>query len=105
MAISTPSSAPPSRRATSTPPPTTKPARPSQPVYDFAFTAHLQKEFHYGLDPNRPTCKAYLQGHCPLGATCPDKHAGRTGWNSSVCKHWMRGLCKKGDFCEFLHEY
>lgn len=22
-----------------------------------------------------------------------------------VCKHWLRGLCKKGDQCEFLHEY
>jgi len=22
-----------------------------------------------------------------------------------VCKHWLRGLCKKGDDCEFLHEY
>ena len=24
---------------------------------------------------------------------------------SVVCKHWLRGLCKKGDDCEFLHEY
>ena len=24
---------------------------------------------------------------------------------STVCKHWLRGLCKKGDACEFLHEY
>ncbi len=22
-----------------------------------------------------------------------------------VCKHWLRGLCKKGDMCEFLHEF
>ena len=23
-----------------------------------------------------------------------------------VCKHWLRGLCKKGDAnCEFIHEY
>ncbi|KAI8821296.1 zinc finger CCCH domain-containing protein, partial [Fimicolochytrium jonesii] len=22
-----------------------------------------------------------------------------------VCKHWLRGLCKKGDLCEYLHEY
>jgi len=25
--------------------------------------------------------------------------------NSLVCKHWLRGLCKKGETCEFLHEY
>ena len=24
---------------------------------------------------------------------------------SVVCKHWLRGLCKKGEDCEFLHEY
>ena len=21
-----------------------------------------------------------------------------------VCKHWLRGLCKKGDDCDFLHQ-
>ncbi|EIJ88242.1 cleavage and polyadenylation specificity factor subunit 4 [Nematocida parisii] len=25
--------------------------------------------------------------------------------NAIVCKHWLRGLCKKGDVCEFLHVY
>ncbi|WBW72660.1 mRNA cleavage and polyadenylation specificity factor complex zinc finger subunit Yth1 [Schizosaccharomyces osmophilus] len=24
---------------------------------------------------------------------------------SVVCKHWLRGLCKKGEQCDFLHEY
>jgi len=23
----------------------------------------------------------------------------------SVCKHWLRGLCKQGDDCDFLHVY
>ena len=22
-----------------------------------------------------------------------------------VCKHWLRGLCKRGDACDYLHEY
>jgi cleavage and polyadenylation specificity factor subunit 4 len=22
-----------------------------------------------------------------------------------VCKHWLKGLCKKGDACDYLHEY
>jgi cleavage and polyadenylation specificity factor subunit 4 len=26
-------------------------------------------------------------------------------WSQQVCKHWLRGLCKKGENCEFLHEY
>jgi hypothetical protein len=25
--------------------------------------------------------------------------------DGEICKHWLRGLCKKGDNCEFLHEY
>ncbi|XP_018424452.1 PREDICTED: cleavage and polyadenylation specificity factor subunit 4-like, partial [Nanorana parkeri] len=34
---------------------------------------------------------------------CPFRHL--TGEKTVVCKHWLRGLCKKGDQCEFLHEY
>lgn len=37
------------------------------------------------------------------GLMCPFRHA--HGEKSVVCKHWLRGLCKKGDHCEFLHEY
>lgn len=22
-----------------------------------------------------------------------------------VCKHWLRGLCKRGDDCDFLHRH
>ncbi|VDK56078.1 unnamed protein product, partial [Gongylonema pulchrum] len=29
----------------------------------------------------------------------------RACFQAVVCKHWLRGLCKKGDQCEFLHEY
>lgn len=25
--------------------------------------------------------------------------------NKIVCRHWLRGLCKKNDQCEYLHEY
>ncbi|NXL53436.1 CPSF4 factor, partial [Podilymbus podiceps] len=37
------------------------------------------------------------------GVRCPFGHVG--GKKTVVCKHWLRGLCKKGDGCEFLHEY
>ncbi|XP_064323492.1 putative cleavage and polyadenylation specificity factor subunit 4-like protein [Phalacrocorax carbo] len=33
---------------------------------------------------------------------CPFRHGGE---KMVVCKHWLRGLCKKGDECDFLHEY
>lgn len=35
--------------------------------------------------------------NCPLTHIKLDK--------AVVCKHWLRGLCKKGKQCEFLHEY
>lgn len=40
---------------------------------------------------------------CDKGAACPFRHV--RGDRTVVCKHWLRGLCKKGDQCEFLHEY
>ena len=73
--------------------------------YTFSFTPFLQREYRFGLDPNRPYCKAFREGHCPLGNNCPDKHQITHSFNNLVCKHWLRGLCKKGDQCEFLHEY
>ena len=26
-------------------------------------------------------------------------------FQEQVCKHWLRGLCKSGDFCTYLHVY
>lgn len=77
----------------------------SAPQYNFAFSPYLNEVFGFGLSPNRPVCKAYLQGHCPSGSSCPEKHNNNSNFNNLVCKHWLRGLCKKGDSCEFLHEY
>lgn len=37
------------------------------------------------------------------GNQCPFRHT--KAEKAVVCKHWLRGLCKKGDSCEFLHEY
>lgn len=37
------------------------------------------------------------------GVRCPFRHVSRE--KTVVCKHWLRGLCKKGDGCDFLHEY
>jgi hypothetical protein len=79
------------------------------PEYKFAFTPFLLQTYRHGISPNRPVCKAWSQGHCPLVSSCPDKHTATNSNsrfdNSLVCKHWLRGLCKKGDTCEFLHEY
>lgn len=49
-------------------------SEPQSSSYSFNFSDFLRKEYHFGLDPNRPACKAYMQGHCPLGNNCPDRH-------------------------------
>jgi len=43
-----------------------------------------------------------MKGNCVLGQTCPFRHV---YGDKEVCKHWLRGLCKKGESCEYLHEY
>ncbi|KAI1361737.1 hypothetical protein F5Y08DRAFT_347648 [Xylaria arbuscula] len=96
------------------------------PSYTFAFSPFLRRTYGHGPlgnNNNRSPCKAYLAGHCPLGSQCPDSHSTTTtssssttnnnnnssgpggSYNSLVCKHWLRALCKKGEGCEFLHEY
>jgi cleavage and polyadenylation specificity factor subunit 4 len=111
------------------PQPDAQTSKPDPPLYDFTFNDFLRREFRYGVGIDRPVCKDFLQGHCPLGNSCPDKHHTQPGYNryplprapslapplsfanppravhSLVCKHWMRALCKKGEACEFLHEY
>lgn len=75
---------------------------------DFSFADFLKNEHRFGLDPNRPHCKAFREGLCPQGNKCPDKHVAPQPYGSYgnvVCKHWLRGLCKKGDTCEYSHEY
>ncbi|KXX77443.1 mRNA 3'-end-processing protein yth-1 [Madurella mycetomatis] len=94
------------------------------PTYTFTFTPFLQRTYQHSLPADRPICKAYLAGNCPLKSHCPERHTGPStsssntqqtnnardgggggGFGSLVCKHWLRGLCKKGESCEFLHEY
>ncbi|KAI0473380.1 hypothetical protein GGR56DRAFT_675880 [Xylariaceae sp. FL0804] len=82
------------------------------PSYSFSFSPFLRSTYGHGFPPNRPVCKAFLAGHCPAGPSCADRHAApnaaqsaNASYNSLVCKHWLRALCKKGESCEFLHEY
>jgi cleavage and polyadenylation specificity factor subunit 4 len=93
----------------------TTPSRSTLSDYNFSFTPFLTKTYLFGLPPDRPICKAFQEGHCPLGSRCPERHPSdllskQTSYaghhfKDLVCKHWLRGLCKRGDQCEFLHEY
>ncbi|GJN70502.1 RNA-binding component of cleavage and polyadenylation factor [Purpureocillium lilacinum] len=87
--------------------------------YSFRFSPFLRQTYQVGLPADRPVCKAYQTGTCPNGTRCTERHVSEPsgsgsggksqhqsgGLNSLVCKHWLRGLCKKGEHCEFLHEY
>ncbi|KAK4463165.1 hypothetical protein QBC42DRAFT_223579 [Cladorrhinum samala] len=92
--------------------------------YSFTFTPFLQKTYQHSLPANRPICKAFNSpSGCPLKSNCPERHVTnapqqqqqqpgggghqhqQSSFGSLVCKHWLRGLCKKGESCEFLHEY
>jgi cleavage and polyadenylation specificity factor subunit 4 len=55
-----------------------------QAMYSFNFSDFLQREYRFGLDPKRPSCKAYMQGHCPLGNRCPDRHHVSSSYNKYV---------------------
>lgn len=46
------------------------------------------------------------------GATPPDLAGGgpadgygRRNFRKTVCRHWLRGLCMRGDACGYLHQY
>jgi len=63
-----------------------------------------KKVFFTGMDKTgKGVCELFAKGKCPLGELCPLRHL--TGNKLVVCKHWLRGLCKKCDECDFLHEY
>ena len=44
----------------------------------------------------------------PAGGSTVDQAAGqgnRRSYRQTVCRHWLRSLCMKGDSCGFLHQY
>jgi cleavage and polyadenylation specificity factor subunit 4 len=55
---------------------------------------------HYRVTSSHITC---FVGQCDK-EFCPFRHI-KAEQKTIVCKHWLRALCKKGDSCEFLHEY
>ncbi|NXA35883.1 CPSF4 factor, partial [Eudromia elegans] len=58
-----------------------------------------------GMDSKLGTGPRASRPWCGRGVRvlCPFRHV--SGERTVVCKHWLRGLCKRGDQCDFLHEY
>ncbi len=59
--------------------------------------------FNFLTESCAAVCQFFKHSACINGAMCPYRHV--RGEKTVVCKHWLRGLCKKGDECEFLHQY
>ncbi|KAG0661065.1 RNA-binding component of cleavage and polyadenylation factor [Rhodotorula mucilaginosa] len=87
---------------------------------DLSIEPFLKSQLALRLDADRQLCPDHVVAHqpCPRGAACPYRHVQPSPLNfqpkqpvpqsahaRTVCKHWLRGLCKKGPQCEFMHEY
>ncbi|KAJ7103445.1 hypothetical protein B0H15DRAFT_812302 [Mycena belliarum] len=91
---------------------------------NFPAEIYIKTDLGIKLDKDDQICRLSLTpAGCPLGPLhCPLRHTLPSVQNfqppkqlpthprererlATVCKHWLRGLCKKGDACEFLHEY
>jgi len=81
-------------------------------VDDFQFDVEIALSQQKGIQPlpfpgmdksGSAICDFFLIRSCHRGQLCPLRHI--SGDRMIVCKHWLRGLCKKGDDCEFLHQY
>lgn len=87
---------------------------------EFNFEQHIKVNLNVKLDNDAQICPDYAERlQCPRGASCPRRHVKPSHLNflppgstalrdpnkRTVCKHWLRGLCKKGDQCDYLHEY
>ena len=83
------------------------------PPQPFTFTPYLQHHLPTLGAPSkatRPLCPDFLANKpCPRRPACPDRHyvpkEDRSGIGHLICKHYQRGLCKKGDACEFAHTF
>lgn len=89
---------------------------PSEASYNFNFSPFLRENTLAALVSEVPVCETFAStGQCPLGRRCPKRHPTPTQYppqhhygrnnDNYVCKHWLKGLCKKGDECDYLHEY
>lgn len=87
---------------------------------EFSFEQYIKDNLNVKLDNDAQLCPDYSERlQCPRGASCPRRHVKPSHLNflppgstalrdpnkRTVCKHWLRGLCKKGDQCDYLHEY
>ena len=62
----------------------------------------ISTDHHSVANHHHPT----VGGPSPITDQIPGgHHNGRRSFRQTVCRHWLRSLCMKGDACGFLHQY
>ncbi|EPQ27006.1 uncharacterized protein PFL1_05290 [Pseudozyma flocculosa PF-1] len=96
-------------------------SQPSDFIHtEFNFEPYIKAQLSLKLDNDAQLCPDFLATRsCPRSTACPRRHVSPSPLNflapnshllrdpnkRTVCKHWLRGLCKKGEQCDYLHEY
>lgn len=93
--------------------------RPTFNHMELNIEPYIKSQLGLKLDTDAQLCRDFLSPEgCPRGSKCLLRHVTPSAKNfrppspmqssahsRTVCKHWLRGLCKKGPACEFLHEF
>ncbi|EQB61562.1 cleavage and polyadenylation specific factor 30kda [Vairimorpha apis BRL 01] len=67
----------------------------------FDFEDYIENELGLHIEEDI-YCDLYQTNQCH-NKDCDKQHIKLA--TSVICKHWLRGLCKKNKKCEFIHEY
>ncbi|KAL0290329.1 UNVERIFIED_CONTAM: cleavage and polyadenylation specificity factor 30 [Sesamum calycinum] len=79
----------------------TGPAHPTASVPVIQSSADAKTASVAAGNPNNPSA-----GLLPAAQTAEGMGGGaRRSFRQTVCRHWLRSLCMKGDACGFLHQY
>ncbi|KAG5254643.1 30-kDa cleavage and polyadenylation specificity factor [Salix suchowensis] len=76
---------------------------PANPIASIPAISSANHGATTGAAPNTTTTATSTATNSNSGAA--DIHAGRRSFRQTVCRHWLRSLCMKGDACGFLHQY
>jgi cleavage and polyadenylation specificity factor subunit 4 len=78
----------------------------------FDFEGNLDSSALPSAAPSAANLSSALSTAAPVPSSGADPSSippgggGRRGsFRQTVCRHWLRGLCMKGDLCGFLHQY
>ncbi|KAG0438415.1 Cleavage and polyadenylation specificity factor subunit 4 [Dictyocoela muelleri] len=72
-----------------------------QPEIEFDFEDFIKNKLNL-VEVDNIYCEKFQKNEC-YNYNCPKIHIKLD--KAVVCKHWLRGLCKRDIKCDFLHEY